>query len=71
MITQRLDLVRLVQHHQVRRRANGQAKSVKIDRLGRLDRDHVVELGDLLAGHHPEQVRSEKGHFQHVVAAEG
>jgi hypothetical protein len=70
MEAKRLDHVRLVQYHQVRRRAFSKPKLTEIDSCGCVHGNHVVEFLRLQSRHHPQQVRSEKGDFQHVVAAE-
>ena len=71
MTTQGFDHVRLIEHHQVRRRPDLEPEVGDIDRPRRVDRNHVVEPVDLCAGGHPQQVRREEGDLQHVVAAEG
>jgi len=53
METQRLDRVRLVEHHQVSRGILQNPKAREVDRGSSIGRDHVVKRLDFLSRRHP------------------
>ena len=59
----------LIKNDQIRACTLAQSVLNEIHRSRGIHCDHIVELLDLLPGHHPKEMRRKKSDFKHVVPA--